>query len=158
MDLQPAPRRRGCPALVRQGHPQPSEAHRGFPDSPQAARGSDGLAEAEGRRERGYEVLSPTLPWGAYRQDIPADISPQKPHCVVGSAKRLRWRGSRACGSRRNTNSAAATKSVADNTMIGSLVRMAPAVSQNEKPRPMGIKGRGQSGIRRFASNALDER
>jgi hypothetical protein len=33
-DLQPAARRRGRPALGRQGHPQPSKAHRGVPDPP----------------------------------------------------------------------------------------------------------------------------
>jgi hypothetical protein len=57
-DLQPAARRRGCQAFGRQGHPQPSKAHRGVPDPPQAARWADGLEEEEARRQRGRKTLN----------------------------------------------------------------------------------------------------
>ena len=56
-------------------------------------------------------------------QDIPASISPQKPHSVTGSAAWLRWCGPRACSSSRNTNRIAATKSGAAASRIKGLIR-----------------------------------
>jgi hypothetical protein len=75
-ELQPAPRRRGCAAPGRQGHSQPSKAHWGIPDTPQAARRPDGLAEAEGRRKRCCETMRPqpgrgSQPNGASTRKLP---------------------------------------------------------------------------------------
>jgi len=75
------------------------------------------------RRRRGSARRLFLWASGVYRQDIPADISPQKPHCVAGSAVRLRRCRPRACSSSRNTNRMAAARSTADN-MMGNLVFM----------------------------------
>jgi hypothetical protein len=55
--------------------------------------------------------------------DIPAAISPQKPHSVAVSAGRLSRRGPCACSSSRKANRIAVAKSAADSRM-GNLVRM----------------------------------
>jgi hypothetical protein len=69
---------------------------------------------------RGWSARAHTV----HRQDIPADISPQKPQRVVDLDASVKWPAPPACGSRTKTSSAAATKNPADNTMMGSLVRM----------------------------------
>jgi hypothetical protein len=58
-------------------------------------------------------------------QDIPAAMSPQKPHSVTGSAGRLSRRGPRACSSSRKAIRIAAAKSTAD-SRIENLIRMVP--------------------------------